>query len=69
MDYTVSFTRLKEIKEKTFQWIQTSMYTVMPVNLASKNVGKFTPEIYWHPFNLANCSENLFQTLGAQYMP
>ena len=31
-----------------------------PLNLASKHVGKFAPEIFWDPLSLANCSKKTF---------
>ena len=31
--------------------------TVNSLNLVSQNVGEFAPEIYWHSFNLAKCSQ------------
>ena len=49
--------------------------TVKPLNLASINVGELVPEIHWHPFNVANCSEkgfpvyiNLYEHICLKYV-
>ena len=59
MDYPLLPT--KWVDASTLLLCTEKSTTVNPLNVASKNVGKFAPELYWHPFNLANSSQKSFE--------